>query len=74
MHYLSISQGVQATCKIEKEDSTRSLVGLSGKLCQFFGFQVGAAGETRTPDTLVRSQVLYPTELRPHEFKDLGKV
>lgn len=27
--------------------------------------QNGAAGETRTPDTLVRSQVLYPTELRP---------
>ena len=24
----------------------------------------GAPGEIRTPDTLVRSQVLYPTELR----------
>ena len=24
----------------------------------------GAPGETRTPDHLVRSQVLYPTELR----------
>ncbi len=28
--------------------------------------QNGAAGEIRTPDTLVRSQVLYPAELRPH--------
>ena len=27
----------------------------------------GAPGEIRTPDHLVRSQVLYPTELRAHE-------
>ena len=26
----------------------------------------GAPGEIRTPDSLVRSQVLYPTELRAH--------
>jgi hypothetical protein len=26
----------------------------------------GAPGEIRTPDRLVRSQVLYPTELRAH--------
>ena len=26
----------------------------------------GAPGEIRTPDPLVRSQVLYPTELRAH--------
>ena len=26
--------------------------------------KIGAPGEIRTPDTLVRSQVLYPTELR----------
>ncbi|KTD00095.1 hypothetical protein Lfee_1276 [Legionella feeleii] len=26
----------------------------------------GALGGTRTPDTLVRSQVLYPAELRAH--------
>lgn len=26
----------------------------------------GAPGESRTPDPLVRSQVLYPTELRAH--------
>ncbi len=26
--------------------------------------KIGAPGETRTPDHLVRSQVLYPTELR----------
>ena len=26
----------------------------------------GAPGEIRTPDPLVRSQILYPTELRAH--------
>ena len=26
----------------------------------------GAAEEIRTPDPLVRSQILYPTELQPH--------
>ncbi len=26
--------------------------------------RIGAPGEIRTPDPLVRSQVLYPTELR----------
>lgn len=31
------------------------------------GFKIGAAGEIRTPDTLVRSQVLYPAELRLHD-------
>jgi hypothetical protein len=29
----------------------------------------GAAGEIRTPDPLVRSQVLYPTELQPQAAK-----
>ena len=29
----------------------------------------GAPGEIRTPDHLVRSQVLYPTELRALEIK-----
>lgn len=29
-------------------------------------FVYGAPGEIRTPDPLVRSQVLYPTELRAH--------
>ena len=28
----------------------------------------GAPGEIRTPDLLVRSQTLYPTELRAHHF------
>jgi hypothetical protein len=27
---------------------------------------IGAPGEIRTPDPLVRSQMLYPTELRAH--------
>ena len=27
---------------------------------------IGAPGEIRTPDPLVRSQVLYPAELRAH--------
>ncbi len=30
---------------------------------------IGAPGEIRTPDPLVRSQVLYPTELRAHSGK-----
>ena len=29
-----------------------------------FDYVFGAPGEIRTPDPLVRSQVLYPTELR----------
>lgn len=29
----------------------------------------GASGGTRTPDPLVRSQMLYPTELRPHKIE-----
>jgi hypothetical protein len=28
----------------------------------------GAPGESRTPDLLVRSQTLYPAELRAHPF------
>lgn len=28
--------------------------------------KLGTAGGTRTPDLLVRSQLLYPTELLPH--------
>jgi hypothetical protein len=30
----------------------------------------GAPGEIRTPDPLVRSQVLYPTELRARNVRD----
>ena len=30
---------------------------------------IGAPGEIRTPDLLVRSQALYPTELRAHLTK-----
>ena len=30
--------------------------------------KTGATEEIRTPDPLVRSQVLYPTELRTHKF------
>ncbi len=32
-------------------------------------FFIGAPGEIRTPDQLVRSQLLYPTELRAHRIK-----
>jgi hypothetical protein len=31
----------------------------------------GAPGEIRTPDPLVRSQVLYPAELRAHNSMPL---
>ncbi len=34
----------------------------------------GAPGEIRTPDLLVRSQTLYPTELRAHPNKDTLKI
>ncbi len=34
------------------------------KLIKFWVLLYGAPGEIRTPDPLVRSQVLYPTELR----------
>lgn len=36
--------------------------------------QYGAPGEIRTPDPLVRSQVLYPTELRVHVLSRLFAV
>ncbi len=32
-----------------------------------FSILYGAPGAIRTPDRLVRSQVLYPTELQAHE-------
>ncbi len=37
---------------------------------QWQGKQNGAAGRIRTHDPLVRSQVLYPTELQPREERD----
>ncbi len=33
---------------------------------------IGALGGTRTPDTLVRSQVLYPAELRARVVQENG--
>lgn len=35
---------------------------------------IGAPGEIRTPDTLVRSQVLYPAELRAPDAASSGFV
>jgi hypothetical protein len=37
---------------------------LKSKTHQKVGFLFGAPGEIRTPDQLVRSQLLYPAELR----------
>ncbi len=34
--------------------------------------KIGAPGEIRTPDRLVRSQVLYPAELRAHLYRNVG--
>ncbi len=38
----------------------------------FSGFQqailTGAPGRSRTPNLLIRSQMLYPIELRAHDF------
>jgi hypothetical protein len=42
------------------KEKARSTVPLTRPL----SFQYGAPGEIRTPDHLVRSQVLYPAELR----------
>src|SRR3954454_23943342 len=36
--------------------------------------ECGAPGEIRTPDLLVRSQPLYPTELRAHFFNNLATI
>jgi hypothetical protein len=38
------------------------------------GFLFGAPGETRTPDQVVRSHLLYPTELRVQNWVDSGKA
>ena len=37
-----------------------------GRLSAGHSGKIGAPGEIRTPDLLVRSQALYPTELRAH--------
>ena len=37
-----------------------------------FCVSVGAAGRIRTHDPLVRSQILYPTELQPREEETIG--
>jgi hypothetical protein len=42
------------------------------RLCDPLCF--GAAGGIRTPDHLVRSQVLYPTELRPRRSEAIRKI
>jgi hypothetical protein len=42
---------------------TAALAALLFKICGFIG-ENGAPGEIRTPDPLVRSQMLYPAELR----------
>jgi hypothetical protein len=34
----------------------------------------GAAGRIRTHDPLVRSQVLYPTELQPRELQSIARL
>ena len=44
----------------------RNKKGLQAMNLQAFGNN-GAPGEIRTPDHLVRSQVLYPAELRAHQ-------
>ena len=39
---------------------------LAGTKCLGLKRKDGAPGESRTPDLLVRSQTLYPAELRAH--------
>jgi len=52
-----------------KTAPTNVLQSSLGKLgdCAENPIESGAPGEIRTPDTLVRSQVLYPTELRARD-------
>ncbi len=35
---------------------------------------IGVPGETRTPNLLIRSQTLYPIELRAHRYGALSRV
>ncbi len=42
------------------------VIGKDPKIIAKYLILYGALGGTRTPDTLVRSQVLYPAELRAH--------
>ena len=49
----------------KKKASERELTGFHLQL-------YGAPGEIRTPDRLVRSQVLYPTELRAHKKRNFA--
>ncbi len=36
---------------------------------RYMSFMFGVPGGTRTPDPLVRSQILYPAELQIHNYK-----
>ena len=63
--------GYRETDLIIPPDVERGIIGLHNKkaLLVTAGLSFyGAPGEIRTPDPLVRSQVLYPTELRAHNF------
>ena len=62
----AIDQGREANH--EARSQTILLRGAGSRACRNrFTENYGAPGEIRTPDHLVRSQVLYPTELRAHE-------
>ena len=43
------------------------------KLAAYGLGKIGAPGEIRTPDPLVRSQMLYPTELRAQSGKSMQR-
>ena len=55
-----------ATLKHRKRPSKCHFLGVFLLLSLFF---YGAPGEIRTPDLLIRSQSLYPAELRAHTCK-----
>ncbi len=44
------------------------MIGENTKALEIQGLSRCAAERIRTPDTLVRSQVLYPAELLPHDI------
>ena len=62
-----MSSGLQYGCSKRARCSGRALSLTSSFLLRFAGVFCGALGRTRTCDLLIRSQTLYPTELRAHE-------
>ena len=53
---------------IMKNKRQKNSPGKSREAAYLLGFQLGAPGGTRTPDPLLRRQLLYPPELLAHKI------